>query len=209
MEYFPAIASLAFIWFLVVMIPGPNFLVVTQASLANSRAFGIWRAFGVSVGAGTWASVSLLGLSALFSHAGWLYESLKIIGGCYLIYLGLNALRLALFNHSDTLSKSGNSNETRLSGFWTGLLTSFSNPKTAAFFGSLFLSTFPGQAPPWVHVATVAIVMVVSIFWYGLVACCFSYSEIQRFYRKGQRWVEGSAGILLSVLGGRLILQKN
>ena len=209
MEFIPAISSLAFIWFLVVMIPGPNFVVVTQVSIARSRALGLWMALGVSMGAGTWASASLLGLSALFSHAGWLYGSLKLIGGCYLIYMGLNAIRMALFKHPAVVFDLEISGETRRGAFRKGLLTSFSNPKTAAFFGSLFLSTFPQQAPLWVHLVTIVTVIAVSIFWYGLVACFFSFHGIQSLYRRGHRWVEGTTAVLLSVLGGRLIFQKS
>lgn len=72
MEYLPAIGSVALIWFLVVTIPGPNFIVVTQGSMAQSRPVGSFIALGVSIGAGTWASASLLGLSALFKYAGWM-----------------------------------------------------------------------------------------------------------------------------------------
>jgi threonine/homoserine/homoserine lactone efflux protein len=53
MEYLPAIGSVALIWFLVVTIPGPNFIVVTQASMTLSRKMGISIALGVSIGAGT------------------------------------------------------------------------------------------------------------------------------------------------------------
>ena len=208
MEYFSAITGLAFIWFLVVMIPGPNFVVVTQVSMAGSRSLGIWLALGVSVGAGTWASASLLGLSALFSHAGWLCESLKIMGGSYLIYMGLNTIQMAFFNHPAIVSDLENSAGAHRDAFRRGLLTSFSNPKTAAFFGSLFISIFPQQAPLWLHMTAVVTVIAVSIFWYGLVACCFSFCEVQNLYRKSGRLVEGTTGILLSVLGGRLIFQK-
>jgi threonine/homoserine/homoserine lactone efflux protein len=83
MEYLPAIGSIAVIWFLVVIIPGPNFIVVTQGSMTQSRKLGAFIALGVSIGAGTWASASLLGLSVLFKYVGWIYGAIKAIGGCY------------------------------------------------------------------------------------------------------------------------------
>jgi threonine/homoserine/homoserine lactone efflux protein len=43
----------------------------------------------------------------------------------------------------DNNNFSGNN----LAAFQKGLFTSFSNPKTAAFFVGLFISTFPTQAP--------------------------------------------------------------
>jgi threonine/homoserine/homoserine lactone efflux protein len=77
MEYLSAIGSIALIWFLVVTIPGPNFIVVTQVSMTQSRKMGFFIALGVSIGAGTWASASLLGLGALFKYASWMYDAIR------------------------------------------------------------------------------------------------------------------------------------
>lgn len=207
MEYLPAISSVALIWFLVVAIPGPNFIVVTQGSMTQSRKMGISIALGVSIGAGTWASASLLGLSALFKYAGWTYDAIKILGGCYLAYMGLKTIWSAIkqpisFVHSDNFS--GNNS----AAFQKGLFTSFSNPKTAAFFGSLFISTFPTQAPPWVYVAAVLIVIAISIIWYSIIACFFSLKQVQVFYRRAKRPLDILTGSLLAYLGGRLILKE-
>ena len=179
MESLPAICSIAFIWFLVVTIPGPNFIVVTRGSVTQSRKIGLSIAMGVSIGAGTWASASLLGLSALFKYAGWMYEAIKILGGCYLLYMGMRTICYAIkepvsFVHNNSFS--GNN----LAAFQKGLFTSFSNPKTAVFFGSLFISAFPAQAPLWIYVATVLIVVAISIFWYAMIACFFKVAYLLR-----------------------------
>jgi threonine efflux protein len=208
MEYFSAITGMAFIWFLVVMIPGPNFVVVTQASMARSRGLGLWIALGVSMGAGTWASASLLGLSALFTYAEWMYDTIKIIGGCYLVFMGLNILWNAV-RHPLSLTDGASFRGSHLAAFQKGLLTSFSNPKTAAFFGSLFVTTFPAQAPFWLYMVTILMVITVSILWYSLIACFFSLQSIQTFYRRVRRFLDGFTGVLLAILGGRLIFGKN
>ena len=207
MEYVPAIGGIAAIWFLVVSIPGPNFVVVTQGSMTRSRKTGIFIALGVSMGAGTWATASLLGLSALFAYAGWMYDAIRIIGGCYLFYMGLRTIWCAITQpvltmNGKTLSASN------LAAFRVGLLTSFSNPKTAAFFGSLFISTFPAQAPLWVYVSAILAVILISIFWYWTIACFFSFNKIQVFYRKAKRPLDIMTGLLLSYLGGRLVFEK-
>lgn len=206
MEYIPAISSIALIWFLVVTIPGPNFVVVTKGSMTHSREIGIFIALGVSTGAGTWASASLLGLSTLFKHAGWVYDAIKVIGGCYLIYMGTKIIWSAIkqpvsFAHDENFS--GNN----LTAFQKGLFTSFSNPKTAAFFGSLFISTFPIRAPLWIDVATVFIVISISIIWYSIIACFFSFNKIQVFYKRAKRPLDIMIGLLLSYLGGKLIFK--
>ena len=96
MQYLSVIGSIALIWFLVATIPGPNFVVVTQVSMATSRKMGIFIALGISIGAGIWASASLCGLSVLFKYTGWLYEAIKVVGGCYLIYMGSKTIWCAI-----------------------------------------------------------------------------------------------------------------
>ena len=207
MEYLSAISSIALIWLLVVTIPGPNFIVVTQVSMAQSRKIGFFIALGVSIGAGTWATASLLGLSALFRYADWMYDAIKLIGGCYLIYMGIatiwNSIKLP-----DSLADNNKFTGNNLAAFQKGLFTSFSNPKTAAFFGSLFLSTFPTKAPLWFNVLAVLIVIAISILWYWLVAYFFSFNKIQIIYKNAKRILDIMTGSLLSYLGGRLIFGR-
>jgi threonine/homoserine/homoserine lactone efflux protein len=204
MDYLPVIGTIAFIWFLVVTIPGPNFVVVTQGSMRESRKTGLFVALGVTIGAGTWASASLLGLSVLFAYAGWLYDAIKVIGGSYLVYMGMKTIWHAIKQRLPFQSEN-DVQGTNLAAFQKGLFTSFSNPKTAAFFGSLFISTFPAQAPLWIYVAAVLIVMAVSIVWYWAVACFFSIDKIQLFYKRVKRPLDIMTGLLLSYLGGKLI----
>jgi threonine/homoserine/homoserine lactone efflux protein len=172
MEYLPAIGSVTLLWFLVVTIPGPNFIVVTRGSMTQSRKTGIFIALGVSIGAGTWASASLLGLSALFKYADWMYDAMKAVGGCYLVFIGIKTIWHAI-KQPVSFAHNNNFLGNNLTALQKGLFTSFSNPKTAAFFGSLFISTFPAQAPLWIYVATVFIVMAISIIWYSTIACFF------------------------------------
>ena len=200
--------TLAGIWFLVVTIPGPNFLVVTQFSVSESRKSGLLIALGVSTGAGVWATASLVGLSVVFNHATWLYDTIRFIGGLYLIFMGLKTIRSA-FTSSSTLLGDHQLSQTYFSAFRRGLFTSFSNPKTAAFFGTLFLATFPPQAPTWIYFATVGMIICISLLWYGLVACFFSYSRVQNMYHRSKPILDFITGSLLFFFGARLALSKS
>lgn len=207
MEYLPAMGSIALIWFLVVTIPGPNFIVVSQGSMAQSRKMGIFIALGVSIGAGTWASASLLGLSVLFKYAGWMYDAIKVLGGCYLVYMGIKTIWYAI-KQPVSFAQNKNYSGNNLAAFQKGLFTSFSNPKTAAFFGSLFISTFPTQAPLLISVAAVLIVIVIPIIWYWIIACFFSFNKIQVLYKRAKRSLDIMTGSLIAYLGGRLIFEE-
>ena len=208
MSLFVSMITLAGIWFLVVTIPGPNFLVVTRFSMSNSRKSGLLIATGVSTGAGVWATASLIGLSVLFNRATWLYNTIRFLGGLYLLWIGLKTIWSAFFS-SSTSFRVGFLSQSSFATFRRGLLTSFSNPKTAAFFGSLFLATFPPQAPTWAYFATVGMIVCISLFWYGSVACLFSFPQVQHLYRRTKPTLDFITGSLLAFLGLRLALFKS
>ena len=208
MDIFLPISSLIGIWFLVVTIPGPNFVAVTQYSISESRMEGFFIALGVSTGAGIWATGSLLGLGVVFVHLPWLYDTIRLVGGLYLIFIGLKIIREA-FNFSFSSLPEKQLSESKYAAFRRGLLTSFSNPKTAAFFGSLFVATIPPQAPVWVYVITIILIVSISIIWYGLVSFFFSIEKVQSVYYRSKKVLDCFTGSMLLFLGARLAFSKS
>jgi len=89
-----------------------------------------------------------------------------------------------------------------------GLLVGLTNPKAAAFFGSLFVTLLPAHAPLWVHGATVLTVATVSIGWFTSIALLLSTGSVQRRYAKLRRPVDALMGTVLVALGARLALDR-
>lgn len=208
MELLIAITALAGIWFLVVTIPGPNFVMVTRLAMTQSRTAGLATAIGVSVGAGVWATASLLGLSALFAYAGWLYDTIRVVGGLYLVYIGIRTVEMILRGKRDAETPDADEYTRLWFAFRRGLFTSFSNPKTAVFFGSLFLTTFPPQVPAWAFIVTIVTIFIISMIWYSLVACFFSITGIRNAYFRIKPALDCLTGTLLAFLGMRLLISE-
>jgi len=202
------IGSLIGIWLLVVTIPGPNFVAVTQYSIAESRIEGLFIALGVSTGAGIWATASLLGLSVLFAHLPWLYDTIRFIGGLYLMFIGLQIIRAA-FKFSLSSLPAEQLSVSKYAAFGRGLFTSFSNPKTAAFFGGLFVATIPPNVSVWVYVVTIVLIVCVSIIWYSLVAFFFSIEKVQSVYHRSKKFLDSITGSILLFLGARLAFSRS
>lgn len=208
MDLLIAFASLLVAWFLVLTIPGPNFIAVTQKSISDSRKSGLLVTLGVSAGAATWATASLLGLSAIFEHATWFYNLIRVIGGLYLIFIGLKVF-FASFRPPNDFFDVHQHLGRDTSSFRLGLFTSYANPKTAAFFGSLFVMSFPPKAPGWFYVLTILMVFFASVAWYSLVACFFSISRVQAAYGRFRMFLDKFTGSLFVLLGVRLALSKS
>src|SRR5687768_5832368 len=75
------------------MSPGPSFVLVSRIALSSSRAHGLASALGMGAGGFIFASLAVLGLTALLMQFEWLYLAFKIIGGGYLIYMAYRICR--------------------------------------------------------------------------------------------------------------------
>lgn len=193
------------VWAMAVVLPGPNFLVAARSGLAGSRGRGLMTALGIAIGSITWALSAMVGLHALFLAFAWLYGAVKILGGLYLLYVGLTVIRSAFIKGE----RAGEpSSVGRVGGFRIGLLTNLSNPKTAAFFASMFLTLLPPHLSPVGAGATLSLVFVISLSWYSLVAMGFSLGCMQRAYERVRRPFSACIGGLLVFFGARLMLTE-
>jgi threonine/homoserine/homoserine lactone efflux protein len=78
-----------------IVIPGPDFAVVTKNTLVGGHRRGRWTALGVSNSNLVQGTAAAFGLSALIVKVQPLFESVKWAGVGYLAYLGVQALRSA------------------------------------------------------------------------------------------------------------------
>ena len=204
MKYAIILSSVAIIWSVAVITPGPNFFITVKTALGQSRRTAFFAALGTSTGTILWGLSGFFGIALLFSTAPWIYFTLKLLGGSYLIYLGFKLIAASarkVSNHSESISKD----DGPLQGYKLGLLTNLSNPKTAAFVTSLFAATMPADAPFWFGALTVGLMSVISIFWYTTLAYVFSLDRFRSLYVKSRVWLERIAGVIFIGFGFKLV----
>lgn len=215
MNYTAQLAAIAGVMLLACMSPGPDMLAVTSHAFARRRA-GICAAAGIATSHALWATLAVFGLGLILARLAWLYEGIRIAGGLYLLYLGARTLtglrRPAGASHDEPAAAAAPATAAKSSSgahaYRRGLLVGLTNPKAAAFFGSLFVTLLPVHAPLWVHGATVATVAAVSIGWFTSIALLFSTGSVQRGYAKLRRPVDALMGTVLVALGARLALDR-
>ena len=88
MSYLPQLLTLAGVWVLVVMSPGPNFVATVHHATARSRRDGLFVALGIATGTTLWVTFGVIGLGVLFARFSWLVEIIRTVGAIYLTYLG-------------------------------------------------------------------------------------------------------------------------
>lgn len=124
---------------LIVMLPGPDTLVVVRNLLRGGRGQAIRTALGVLSGLVVWVGTAALGLSAVLRASRTGYDVLRIVGAAYLLYLGIQSLRARRLPMDDSLPRRGLLG----SGYGAGLATNLLNPKVGVFF----VTFLPGFVP--------------------------------------------------------------
>ncbi len=73
--------SVATIWAVACITPGPNTLLVMRYALTAPRRVPILAAMGTITGTFCWGLAGWLGINVLFQAAPFAYVALKIVGG--------------------------------------------------------------------------------------------------------------------------------
>ena len=141
-----ALAAFSLAAMLIVLLPGPDTLVVVRELMRAGRRRAAQTVAGVLCGLAVWVAAAAFGLSALLraSHTG--YVVLKIAGGAYLIWLGVQSLRLRRLAEPSQRRLLGR-------GFVAGLATDLLNPKVGVFF----VTFLPGFVPHGYSVGAVSV----------------------------------------------------
>ena len=212
MNYAAQLAAIAGVMLLACISPGPDMLAVTSHAFARRRA-GVCAAAGIATSHALWATLAVFGLGLILARLAWLYEGIRIAGGVYLLYLGARTLmglrRPAGAPQAAAAPAAAKSpSQSGMHAYRRGLLVGLTNPKAAAFFGSLFVTLLPAHAPLWVHGATIVTVAAVSVGWFTSIALLFSTGSVQRGYARLRRPVDALMGSVLVALGARLALDR-
>jgi threonine efflux protein len=202
--YLLALAGIGAVQLMAAMSPGPAFLVVTRISVGESRRAALGAAFGVATAALLWAVAATLGMHVLLAEAAWLYGALKLVGGLYLLWLGIQAWRHAAQPLAP--ATEGVVAMNAWEAWRLGFSTNLANPKVIVFFGSIFVTLFTPETPSWVHGAALIVVAVNESGWYATVALLFSSRPAQAAYRRAKRWIDRATGAVMMIFGLHLIL---
>jgi threonine/homoserine/homoserine lactone efflux protein len=134
-----------------VLIPGPDFAVVTKNTLVGGRQRGRWTALGVSSSNLVQGTAAAFGVSALIVRVQPLFEAVKWAGVGYLAYLGAQAIRSALRGQYQPADEADGGGRARgLAGWRQGFISNITNPKVLVFYLAVlpqFLT--PGASLGW------------------------------------------------------------
>ena len=208
LSYAAPLLSLALLWTVAVVTPGPNFFNIAQLAASQSKRHGVVAALGVATGTVLWGLAGGLGIKSLFSAAPTLYLGFKIAGGCYLIYLGLKQFKRKLPLVAGDSGPVDGAGRTLLSVYGQGFLGNMTNPKSALFVATIFATAMPASVPPMLLALAVLTMATLSFGWYCSVALLFASRRVAGAYERSRKWLDRFAGSCYLLFGAHLVANR-
>lgn len=112
----------------VVIAPGPDNILAVSRGLSQGRVAAALSSVGAGLGIMVHTVAATLGLSLILHTTPWAFWAVKAVGGAYLIWLGVRALR-----SRDLVSFEPGARQSLRKVFVTGLLSNVLNPKPGLF----------------------------------------------------------------------------
>jgi RhtB (resistance to homoserine/threonine) family protein len=189
--------------------PGPDFALVTRQSLLHGRKAGICASLGISFGLSIHILYSTAGLAAVIAHSAEWMSIIKVAGGTYLVFLGINGLRTK--QRKEDFSKAAHAveNGSLLRHVTTGFFCNALNPKAPVYFLSLFTVVLSPDMP----LPTLAIygcwIMLLQMTWFTTLAFFLTHERVRRRLLATGHWIDRAFGVAMVTLGIKVLTSSN
>lgn len=190
-----------------IVTPGPDIIYVLTRGIADGRRAGVMSAIGVTIGILFHTVAASLGLALLLQTSVYAFWTLKIIGGIYLIYLGIQIIKNKAEFEIKEFQHHFDTKKCLIQGFLTNVL----NPKVALFFVA-FLPQFVD-----VDVQNNSMYLIILGLIFALLTVVFLtilglFAAVIGTWLQKRRKVAGKirigSGVIIMVLGFRLLIPQ-
>jgi len=199
------VVAFLMVYALAIISPGPNFVLVVNSAVGESRHHSLLTALGIATGSFLFALAGLFGLLLIITSRPPVTHVLTYVGGLYLGWLGFAMLFNAFRRRSQALVRSRD----RLSlvgAYRRGLLTNLTNPKAWAFYLSLFSLMVTPDFVVWGKLLLAIAMFSISLAWYAAVALMMTAGRTRAKFQALQPYIQGLLGAVLLYLAARLLL---
>jgi threonine/homoserine/homoserine lactone efflux protein len=193
---------------LVTASPGPDNLMVLGMGMSKGRAQGIAFGLGCALGCLSHTLLAVVGVSAVIAASPLAFTLLKWVGGAYLVWLGVQALRSSGGGQVATTVVSPQPLSTL---FFKGMFANAINPKVVLFFLS-FLPQFvvPGQGQVGLQLGLLGLLFTLqAALLFGLLG--YFAGTVGQWLNRQPRaglWLDRLAGVVFVGLGLRLLTSR-
>ncbi len=189
--------------------PGLDTALVLRNTSRGGAVDGWITSLGVCLGLFVHATLSAIGVSAILLQSAELFQTMKMIGAAYLIWLGIQSLRScwkAEFS-VDVATEKGRQ-LSALRSLREGFLSNVLNPKTAVFYLAFLPQFIDPQGSAFAQsLILAAIHFVLAMIWQGGLASTLSKAQKALSSTRFMKGMEGLTGSVLMLLGVKLLIE--
>ena len=158
-----------------------------------------------------YALATLLGLALLLAAAPSVRLVIYVLGGAYLVWVGVRLVRAGMARRrsdpSDALNAAPGGARPQ-KPFLQGILTALSNVQALFFLASIFASVGILGANPETQLAAVAVIVLGNGGYLILLAWLLQHESPRAFYARNRGSMEIGFGLLFLAFGARLVLRE-
>ncbi|NQZ81991.1 MAG: LysE family transporter [Colwellia sp.] len=191
--------------------PGPDFVLVSQQTLANGKKSGFMCSIGIALGLSIHIIYSAFGLAAVIANSITALWVIKILGGCYLLYLGYKGITAKANNQADQSSKQTLKQATKHSSaksIGIGFLCNALNPKAPIYFVALFTLVLSPDLPLSHLIIYGLWMMIIQLAWFSTVVMLLSRPSIKEKFKRLGHWIDRILGGAMIIMGIKIITTR-
>ena len=187
--------------------PGPDFVLVSQQTLCNGKRAGLFCSLGIALGLSVHILYSVFGLAALIANSASALWVIKLLGGSYLIYLGISGLR-AKATKQAAIATGKVAQDSAFKTIGLGFLCNALNPKAPIYFISLFTIVISQSSPTQYLFIYGLWMMVLQFMWFAFVTLLLSSPVITAKFHSLGYWINRITGSAMLLLGINLLFSS-
>jgi threonine/homoserine/homoserine lactone efflux protein len=121
---------------IIILAPGPSVLFVIARAVAWGRATAVATVLGNVLGSFSLSIIVALGLGPILQRSVLAFNAVQILGGAYIVYLGIQAIRHSQV-HAEDMTNQGDEKPTVRKSIREGYFVGILNPKALVFFAAI------------------------------------------------------------------------
>ena len=189
-----------FIWsaiahLLAVVSPGPDTALIIRQVARGGRLSGYYAAVGIGVGVFIHSVLASSGISLLVLSNANLKFIISLLGGLYLIYIGILS-----FIPNKNVKDGQNIYEYNTSSFFKGLLTNLLNIKAFIFFISLFTIITDSLNGIWLFLYPLYF-SIMTMVWFCFLSFILTSPKLNFLFKKYDVQIEKFSSAFLVFIG--------
>ena len=175
--------------------PGPDTAIVIRQVSIHGRLEGIKTSLGIGFGILVHCILAISGISLLIL-ANDLYKFvISLIGGMYILYLGLT-----MYLSGDAQSSDNNSKISKNNSFYIGLITNIFNIKAFLFFVSLFAILMESLNGIYFYLYPIYF-SITSALWFIFLSFVLTNSKYKNFNIYKNKYILQIMSLVLCLIG--------